>query len=53
MASHPVRVLWKRLPTYFPNIKLVMYPLKEEQKTKLLTTGYLSEVRVPAHHRPG
>jgi len=39
------RVLWKRLPTYFPNIKLQLVPLSEASVAKLLDTGHLDEVR--------
>lgn len=37
-------MLWQRLPTYFPNIKLIMYPLSLTEQQKLSRTGDLSEV---------
>lgn len=44
-AVTKARVLWNRLPTYFPNIKLVMYPLSATEQQKLARTGSLPEVR--------
>lgn len=43
-AVTKARMLWQRLPTYFPNIKLVMYPLSETEHQKLARTGDLSQV---------
>lgn len=36
--------MWRRLPTWFPNIKLVMLPLNPEEFTKLKNDGWLREV---------
>ena len=40
----PPKALWKRLPTYFPNIRLMMYPLTKAEKQQLTTTGDLAQV---------
>ena len=39
------KVLWNRMPTYFPNIKLVLVPLSEESVVQVTKTGHLPEVR--------
>jgi hypothetical protein len=36
--------MWRRLPTYFPNLRLQMLPLTAEQKALLGDTGWLREV---------
>lgn len=36
--------MWRRLPTYFPNIRLAMLPLSPEAKEQLVATGWLREV---------
>lgn len=41
------KILWRRLPTYFPNIKLAMYPIRGEEKKLLADRGWLRQV-----HRP-
>ena len=47
----PPKALWKRLPTYFPNIKLMLYPLTTAEKQQLSTTGDLTQV-CSCHHCP-
>jgi hypothetical protein len=39
------KILWRRLPTYFPNIKLIMYKPKPAQREQALRDGYLAKVR--------
>eukprot|EP00878_Enallax_costatus_P006191 GHUV01006490.1.p1 GENE.GHUV01006490.1~~GHUV01006490.1.p1 ORF type:complete len:191 (+),score=71.96 GHUV01006490.1:237-809(+) len=36
--------MWRRLPTWFPNIRLTMLPLEPEAKKQLLDCGWLREV---------
>lgn len=36
--------MWRRLPTYFPNIRLTMLPLSPEAREQLVTTGWMREV---------
>lgn len=46
------KALWKRLPTYFPNIKLVLYPLTRDEMLQLNKTGDLTQVRSPSGQFP-
>lgn len=36
--------MWRRLPTWFPNLRLQMLPLTDEQKAAVAATGWLREV---------
>lgn len=37
-------MVWRRLPTYLPNLQLKLLPLKGEQLKQLQETGWLKEV---------
>ena len=48
--SAPVRrMLWHRLPVYFPNIKLVMERPDEKTRKRARREGFLEKVRQPSH----
>lgn len=48
MGSNTPRLLWKRLPTYFPNIKLVMYAPAQSDLRRAHKEGYLRQARFPS-----
>eukprot|EP00879_Flechtneria_rotunda_P002307 GHRR01002501.1.p1 GENE.GHRR01002501.1~~GHRR01002501.1.p1 ORF type:complete len:181 (+),score=73.91 GHRR01002501.1:175-717(+) len=42
---------WRRLPTWFPNLRLRMLPLTKEQQQQVIDTGWLREVAFRAEPR--
>jgi hypothetical protein len=36
--------MWRRLPTWFPNIKMTMLPISEAELQQVLECGWLREV---------
>ena len=53
MAGQVPRALWKRLPTYFPNIQLTMYRPAQEDWQQAQQEGFLARVRALPCMRAG